>query len=385
MPFQGIGKQAKRPLRILKALTPSLTKTKSLKRSKTSSLPSDRVVSDAESKEPSLAIGTVNTKITEEIHEEKQNTPALVVEAIGSADKKEALDTTSATIKNEAIDVTKPVVDEHTSDNGLSFTSTMVEEHAGTSVEKTKEEPSFNPDSETREESRMTEASVTGSDKGPSDACVNIAPASSLVAVDPSTTENTEKMGPPTAGEKESLDLPQSLDSPLAGDEKDQLASASHIEDPDIDPFINIVDGSNSPIVQSADSLPDPLSKDSLHDSDKLDIALPPLGSEPVSASPMHPEARTSTHLAGVSDELPSVLEISNKSVPPTPPPASDSPPDDEPPELYTPALIIPTLFLPIPNVRILDNFIHLTWWLTVKVASYPLSFLPFRVPRPIP
>ena len=51
---------------------------------------------------------------------------------------------------------------------------------------------------------------------------------------------------------------------------------------------------------------------------------------------------------------------------------------DDEAPELHVPALNVATLFLPVPHVRLfVHEFFHLTWWLTEKAASYPLSMLP--------
>lgn len=70
---------------------------------------------------------------------------------------------------------------------------------------------------------------------------------------------------------------------------------------------------------------------------------------------------------------------------PPAPPASSPAPAsegasseEETAPELHAPALTLSTLFLPVPNVRrLVRTCFSLTWWLTAKAASYPLSYVP--------
>ena len=57
-----------------------------------------------------------------------------------------------------------------------------------------------------------------------------------------------------------------------------------------------------------------------------------------------------------------------DRDVPPLPSAESEK---EEAPELYVPALIVPSMFLPIPNVRRLFIYNHLTWYLSRSIMYY--------------
>jgi len=141
--------------------------------------------------------------------------------------------------------------------------------------------------------------------------------------------------------------------SPLAGD--------AMLLDPvaDINPFIE--DVSTSPSTENIASSADKPSEPS-----------------PLSSPDVSPEASTSVPAHPLSETPSTPLNV-NKEVPPSPPAASDSGSDEPAPVVHAPGITLPTLFLPIPNVRLLDSILHLTWWLTAKVTAF--SF--WRVSRP--
>ena len=113
--------------------------------------------------------------------------------------------------------------------------------------------------------------------------------------------------------------------------------------------------------------------------------------SDPESAG--SPPAVSSPVVQSVTLESAPAKEQS-QSAPPTPPekpaatatttttsttsPKSVSSSEDETPELHAPALTATSLFLPVPQVRtFVRGVVSLTWWLTTKAASYPLSYWP--------
>lgn len=140
------------------------------------------------------------------------------------------------------------------------------------------------------------------------------------------------------------------------------VAAVAPLDDPvaDINPFIEDVSlsASSENVTSSEDKPP----------SEPSPLSSPDVSPELSSSAPAHPLS-----------ELPNTPLNVNKDVPPSPPAASDSESDEAAPVIHAPGLTLPTLFLPIPNVRLLDSILHLTWWLTAKVTSF--SF--WRVSRP--
>jgi len=140
------------------------------------------------------------------------------------------------------------------------------------------------------------------------------------------------------------------------------VAAVAPLDDPvaDINPFIEDVSlSASSENVSSSEDKPP---------SEPSPLSSPDVSTELSSSAPAHPLS-----------ELPNTPLNVNKDVPPSPPAASDSESDEAAPVIHAPGLTLPTLFLPIPNVRLLDSILHLTWWLTAKVTSF--SF--WRVSRP--
>jgi len=140
------------------------------------------------------------------------------------------------------------------------------------------------------------------------------------------------------------------------------VAAVAPLDDPvaDINPFIEDVSlSASSENVSSSEDKPP---------SEPSPLSSPDVSPELSSSAPAHPLS-----------ELPNTPLNVNKDVPPSPPAASDSESDEAAPVIHAPGLTLPTLFLPIPNVRLLDSILHLTWWLTAKVTSF--SF--WRVSRP--
>ena len=100
--------------------------------------------------------------------------------------------------------------------------------------------------------------------------------------------------------------------------------------------------------------------------------------------SPVPPAVSKKTTMSPQSTntdaDLPPIPADVNKDVPSPPKPASESGQEEEP-VVVAPGLTSTSLFLPIPNVRFLNVFFNLTWWISAKITSYPF----WRVSRPIP
>jgi hypothetical protein len=161
--------------------------------------------------------------------------------------------------------------------------------------------------------------------------------------------------------------------------------SKDEVEQTDINPFV-IDDAELSPTTDERPSSPSEAAASPKNQStSSID-----LGS---SSSPKTP---TTTRVTDTNADLPPVPVNVNKDVPPSPPEpapvaststsesasASASEPEQEEEQVVVaPQVASNSLFLPIPNVRLLNAFLNLTWWLSAKITSYPF----WRVSRPIP